>query len=178
MTKYIIAYENIRIEFTSLESANSYKILHNLDVEVDVVIEKSVTYQKYTHTDIANLALAYQEQEYDNMGITYLQEVKLNLEFYFLAKSTPQAEKMNVLPYCMILAVRKWIERIWAKYDVYKIQILDNVLIENVSFEEVGNPPCSMKDVQWVVDANYQAKQPNRQVNTNITFYQDYLNQK
>lgn len=152
--------------FTALWTAQAW---------ADYVAGRQGVVQKYSHQDVVDTALAYQEREYDNMGITYLQEVKINYELHFLKNSAPDEYKMTILPYVMILAVRKWVERIWAKYDAYKAMLLNGVLIETLDFESLGLAPCSMKDVQWVVDADYKAKHPTRVVNTDIGFYQAYI---
>lgn len=123
--------------------------------------------QLYTIEQASDITKSYQYRYVDEMGGLYLLDAKFQI---MLAGGTDPNSPLN-LPYVMILAMQRWIQKLWAKYDTYKIAIMDNQDVTEIDFSDVGEPPCPFKDIQWVIDPAYQAKEPNRQVNLNKDYY-------
>ncbi len=160
-------------QFATEEQAQAFAQANTMQVR-EIAVEEVALSQKYTLKQIVAIATEFQYEDFDAMGIAYLNEVKMGYELYFISIGATEPQKMAVLPYAMILAIRKWIARIWEKYDFYKANIANGILVEEVDFSSVGAPPCTLKDVQWVVEEAYRTKHPNRQVNQDILFYQNY----
>lgn len=142
----------------------------NFVVQSLVIADISQTSQ-YSIEDIWNVALKCQRQEIDEMGAIYLSNALIRLEL----KGGAETNSPLHLPYKMIKAIEKWTQKIWARYDFYKLNLKDGVLIESIDFSEVGQPPCSLKDVQFVIDSDYRLREPARVVNTDVNYYNTYL---
>lgn len=119
---------------------------------------------RYTVEQASDMATEYQYQWFDQMGTAYILNAKLSL--YNLGIT-------GGLGWEMIYAIERFIQNIWSKYDDYKLAILrgEDVVVD---YSVVGEPPCKFKDLQWVLDLSYRAKEPNRIVNQDINFYINY----
>lgn len=168
MIKYEIRELNKITQFVTLVEAQ----LFNPNAEVFEVESASLVIQKYEIQDVLDMATNYQSNHVDSNGGIYLSNMFIRLE---LAGASISENSRN-LPYLMIKAIDYWAQKIWARYDDYKLILSNDVYLENIDYSVVGDIPCTLKDVQWIVDENYRKKFPNRQVNIDKTYYQNYIN--
>lgn len=147
-----------------------------------VASRQGAVQQKYTLGEIEAMFLAFQEKDFNASAIIYLTS---KVE----PKVVKELERLNIpenlwidssLPYAMIKAIEVYILKVWAKYNLYRLQLLDNQFVDEVDFATIGEPPCWRGDVEWVVSESYRALQPDRFANTpeklTTQYYKDYIN--
>jgi hypothetical protein len=115
-------------------------------------------------------ASVYQDRYYDDKGLLFLLNLKVDLIRGYGAGVDA------VLPFQMIEAVNKWVNNVWSKafeYDAYA----SAGVAPTIDYESsVGLPPCSFRDILWVINPVFQALEPNRPVNMDINYYISYIN--
>jgi hypothetical protein len=123
------------------------------------------------HTDVLSkeeihkLAENYQDLYYDNRGVTFLLNIKQDL-----IRAYQELVEM-VLPYQMIEAASRWVNKVWSRAFYYDT-IAAGGIQPNINFElEAGLPPCKFRDIMWVLDSEFQALEPDRVVNQDINYY-------
>lgn len=113
---------------------------------------------------------SYQNKYYDDKGLLFL----LNLKTDLIRANGASVD--TVLPFQMIEAVNKWVNNVWSKafeYDAYAAA----GVTPDINYEaSVGLPPCSFRDILWVINPAFQALEPNRPVNLDINYYISYIN--
>lgn len=105
----------------------------------------------------------FQHQYFDQNAISFCINVKLTLISLGVNTATS-------LPFQMIEACSRWINKLWLQAETY----VSSGATETDYLSTVGAPPCEFRDIRWILDANLQAIEPTRNVNTDINYYLNY----
>lgn len=172
---YQIEFNGNLLIFPTLAEANDYNsnVLNNQGAVSPYNPPTPIYVSPLTKMEIHKMAEEYQDEYYDVRGLQYLQNVKGELE-----RSVSQILLNTNLPYQMIKAVERFINKIWGYCflveNMYLVQ-QNPVIIDYAT--NAGLPPCKFRDIMWVLDDNstgIRLLEPTRVVDTNLSTYTNY----
>ena len=161
--------------FPTLAEANDYNAneLDNQGIISPYTPPTPIYISPLTKQDIHKLAEEYQDNYYDVRGLQYLQNVKGKLE-----RNIPVLSLSTNLPYQMIRAVERFVNKIWGYcFTIENLYLVQQNPIVIDYPNNVGLPPCQFRDIMWVLDDNstgIRLLEPYRTVNTTLSTYLNY----
>jgi hypothetical protein len=122
----------------------------------------------YTKEEINNYVAEYQKRYFDEIGLFSL----MNIKTVMMLIPTRNSDEELILQ--MILAIEKWINKLWSIYTWYKTQLDADIQISSIILD-IAEPPCKFYDIAWVSNLNnYRSLEPNRIFNMDVNYYINY----
>jgi hypothetical protein len=128
----------------------------------EVPFEQRVV-QIYSIDDTLRELERYKDASFNSDGLTALLRTETLL-------SLSGATVNDSLPLAMIAAVHRWLNALYLRQFQYKKQLENGEFLELINYQDIV-APCSFRDIQWVLDADFRMIDTERVVNTDINYY-------
>ncbi len=162
----VLSFNRILTDEEQLLSESELIVLDAYLSTKTLVLTNPISYTKDESYDYMN---KFQYSYYDETALFSL----INLKTMMIINTNRNATEELILQ--MILAVEKWINKLWYIYTEYKIQLEMGMQVSSIEIN-ISEIPCLFYDILWVANFNnYRLKEPSRVVNQDVNFYINYI---